>query len=166
MEGSFYFVFTCGQLKSFPSHRYLLSVGGDGCIFSWKLAESLVKAMQDRLMELYASAQRRSIRISAPPPPPSPPIVASLSANTAASLAVKQYHHQVGGRSNQSNIIQEQSSGEGSPRPTSGNKWVSRVDSDKGYELFGRQILPSKEKHKLTLELTSDVTATPLRAKL
>ena len=41
-------------------------------------------------------------------------------------------------------------------RPVSG-KWAARLDSEKGYELFGRKILPSKEKHKLTLELSGAI---------
>ena len=42
-----------------PDGRSLYSVGGDGCIMIWDLAEDLVLAMQDRLLELYAAAQRK-----------------------------------------------------------------------------------------------------------
>ena len=42
-----------------PDGRYLLSVGGDGCIMIWSLAEPLVSAMQERLLELISSAIKR-----------------------------------------------------------------------------------------------------------
>lgn len=36
--------------------RYLLTVSGDACIFIWRLAPSLTKAMQNRLMEMQHPA--------------------------------------------------------------------------------------------------------------
>lgn len=42
----------------------IVTVGGDGVILVWKVAEFLVKAMQDRLMELYANAQRRNQKLA------------------------------------------------------------------------------------------------------
>ena len=36
--------------------RHLVSIGGDGCIMVWKVSESLVTAMQDRLVDLYGEA--------------------------------------------------------------------------------------------------------------
>lgn len=49
-------------LKFSPDGRLLVSIGGDGCIMVWRVADSLVKAMQDRLVELLTSAQRRNIK--------------------------------------------------------------------------------------------------------
>ena len=46
-------------VKFSPDGRSLYSIGGDGCIMIWDLAEDLVLAMQDRLLELYAAAQRK-----------------------------------------------------------------------------------------------------------
>jgi len=39
--------------------RSLYSVGGDGCIMIWDLSQDLVEAMQDRLVELFANAQKK-----------------------------------------------------------------------------------------------------------
>jgi len=49
-------------LKFSPDGRLLVSIGGDGCIMVWRIADSLVKAMQDRLVELLTSAQRRNVK--------------------------------------------------------------------------------------------------------
>ena len=49
-------------LKFSPDGRLLVSIGGDGCIMVWRVADSLVKAMQDRLVELLTSAQRRNLK--------------------------------------------------------------------------------------------------------
>jgi len=46
-------------VKFSPDGRYIFSIGGDGCIMQWKLGDILVRAMQDRLMELYSKAQRK-----------------------------------------------------------------------------------------------------------
>ena len=82
-----------------------------------------MKTMQDRLMELYTSAQRRSVRIV-------------RQSSSAASLLSK-------------------SANESTTGSVVSGKWASRVDSANGVELFGRKVFPAKEKHKLTLELTS-----------
>jgi WD40 repeat protein len=52
-------------VKFSPDGRYLVSIGGDGCILMWRVAEFLVKAMQDRLIELMSSAQRRNHKATA-----------------------------------------------------------------------------------------------------
>lgn len=90
-----------------------------------------MKTMQDRLMELYASAQRRSVRIVRQSSEAVPSVSRGSADDHPAATAT-------------------------ASRPVSG-KWAARLDSEKGYELFGRKILPSKEKHKLTLELSGAI---------
>lgn len=46
-------------VKFSPDGRYILSIGGDGCILAWRVPPTLVATMQDRLLELYTSAQKR-----------------------------------------------------------------------------------------------------------
>lgn len=46
-------------IKFSPDGRYIVSVGGDGCIIVWRVPASLVSAMQDRLLEMYTTAQRK-----------------------------------------------------------------------------------------------------------
>jgi WD40 repeat protein len=46
-------------VKFSPDGRSLVSISGDGCILVWRISSPLVKAMQDRLMELYTTAQKR-----------------------------------------------------------------------------------------------------------
>lgn len=46
-------------MKFSPDGRTILSTGGDGCILIWKVPPTLVASMQDRLLELYSTAQRR-----------------------------------------------------------------------------------------------------------
>ncbi len=43
--------------------RHIISIGGDGCIMVWKLSDSLVTAMQDRLVELYGEAVQKQASI-------------------------------------------------------------------------------------------------------
>ena len=43
--------------------RHLVSIGGDGCIMVWRLHESLVAAMQDRLVELYGEAVQKQYSV-------------------------------------------------------------------------------------------------------
>lgn len=98
--------------------------------------------MQDRLVELYSSAQRRSIRISAP----------TADADLSTSERNDSYsasHEGIAG----SDGVRRSSSGKSGV-----NKWATRVDSEKGYELFGRKVIPvgGRDKMKLTLELTTD----------
>ena len=46
-------------LKFSLDGKYLVSVGGDGCIFVWRLSSVLVSAMQERLVEMLATAQQQ-----------------------------------------------------------------------------------------------------------
>lgn len=50
-------------VKFSPDGRSLYSIGGDGCIMVWDLAVDLVEAMQDRLLELYAVAQKKKAAV-------------------------------------------------------------------------------------------------------
>jgi WD40 repeat protein len=43
---------------------HIVTVGGDGCVIIWRIHDLLVKGMQDRLMELYANAQRRNQKLA------------------------------------------------------------------------------------------------------
>jgi WD domain, G-beta repeat len=51
-----------------PDGRYLLSVGGDGCIMKWSLGEHLVEGIQERLLELTTAHKLKMARIPAPVP--------------------------------------------------------------------------------------------------
>lgn len=131
----------------------LLTIGGDGLIMVWRVADLLVKAMKDRLVELYSSAQKRNARavvrqqsigaahVSADQLPEVPP---------AASLShLKQ------------KVLSRHGSGEVARPPAQGasdhhrHKW----DAQEGYELFGRKVVPGHDAHKLTLELTTAALA-------
>lgn len=50
-------------LKFSPDGSYLISIGGDGCIFVWKTSSFLMKSMKDRLMELFMKAQKRNNKV-------------------------------------------------------------------------------------------------------
>lgn len=54
-----------------PDGRYLLSVGGDGCIMRWSLAESLVQGIQDRILELATNSNLKAAQSPLPSPVPS-----------------------------------------------------------------------------------------------
>lgn len=155
-------------VKFSPDGRHLLSIGGDGCIFVWRVAESLVKAMQDRLMELMSNAQRRNIKataavrrsqhaegthLEAPPPLPAPTF--GLPAHAQAAPAAPPLPSTPGlGASTDS-----KTSAGSAPK----SRWAERVQQEHGYELFGKKIdptaTPDHNRNKFTLELTSTTRA-------
>lgn len=123
-----------------PDGRHIISIGGDGCIMQWRLGESLVKAMQDRLMELYSTAQRRqqkailkhTMSIQGTPAPPPPP--ESAMAGIMPPPPPTDHH-----------------------APAS--RWASRVAQEGGYEIFGKKVTTDKppDKNKFTLVLSETV---------
>ena len=42
-----------------PDGKFLITVGGDGCILQWRLGGLLRSAMKERMLELYAVAKRK-----------------------------------------------------------------------------------------------------------
>lgn len=145
-----------------PDGRFLLSVGGDGCVMMWGMAEPLVAAMQERLLELFSSAQTRQLQVMIPSDgghssktspkgspltvrPPPPP---SYQAATAAPAAL------VG--SEKVEVRKVADSVGASVASGRGSRWASRVDPQGGYELFGRKMgNNAAQKMKLTLEPSS-----------
>lgn len=86
-------------LRFSPDGRNLLTVSGDGCILQWRLGETLQAAMRDRLLELYAIAQRKQSKAivalnalatvsvtAASTTPPTPPILPSSEKSFAQPL--------------------------------------------------------------------------------
>lgn len=155
-----------------PDGRHLLSVGGDGCIMIWAMAEPFVAAMQERASELLLSSQKRQSKNFAsrgsdvsnsnsdspplgpgpgmrgpsivPPPPPS-----DAAAKSAVAVAVEGSRTEAR-RGVADSVGEAASSGRGS-------RWASRVDPNGGYELFGRKMgsAAPAQKMKLTLEPSS-----------
>jgi WD domain, G-beta repeat len=147
-----------------PDGRFLLSVGGDGCVMMWGMAEPLVAAMQERLLELVSSAQTRQLQVVIPTgegghssrtspkgspvsvrPPPPPSYQAAMAVSAAAVVSGEK----VEVRKVADSVGASVASGRGS-------RWASRVDPQGGYELFGRKMgNSSAQKMKLTLEPSS-----------
>lgn len=69
-----------------PDGRYLLSVGGDGCIMRWSLAESLVQGIQDRIMELASDSNLKAAQSPLPSPVPSAELACLSSLSNDAPL--------------------------------------------------------------------------------
>lgn len=153
-----------------PDGRHLLSVGGDGCIMIWAMAEPFVAAMQERASELLLSSQQRQSKVfasrgadvsnsnsngngdshsvalgvrspSVVPPPPPPDAAVKSVVEGVRTEARKGTADSAGDTT---------SSGRGS-------RWASRVDPKGGYELFGRKMgsASAAQKMKLTLEPSS-----------
>eukprot|EP01038_Epipyxis_sp_PR26KG_P005454 gene5454-7548_t len=121
-------------IKFSPDGQYLITTGGDGCIMMWKLGNTLVKTMQDRIMELYVNAQKRNEKATSKQSASIPPSIPSITNNDMPN-----------NNDPNSNI-----------KPK--NQWASRIDPKGGYELFGQkiQLENNKNKNKFTLELTEN----------
>ena len=146
-----------------PDGRYLLSVGGDGCVMMWSLADPLVIAMQDRLLELLTSAQKRQMKVAR-----SLSSVGGSSVNGWSSIDVHSSQQTTVARmpSSAGGGIHGANGGGGNMGggvvPTSASKWATRVDRHSGYELFGQKVVPARgsmDRNKFTLELTSATAA-------
>lgn len=108
-----------------PDGKHLLSVGGDGCVFIWKLGSSLVSAMRDRLVELYSLAQKKNQK-STPAEVPVPPI-------PPPSSLVPTKPPRVGTAENTDEAAEPKNSG--------GNPWAAKLQEEGGYELLGLNLI-------------------------
>jgi hypothetical protein len=114
------------NIKFSPDGRRLISVAGDGCVFVWTLSEMLVTAMEERLKELYTSAQKKQMKLSQqlerlpsgsadqdhsvmPPPPPPGPTASSSPPTAAAKL-----HPSIAKHRDSRNLARNKDSGTGS----------------------------------------------------
>jgi hypothetical protein len=188
------------SVKFSPDGKNLISVGGDGCILVWEIAEHLVEAMQDRLVELYAVAERKkqvaderihqatgglpaegvvgksvssskrpgtsiasSITNSAEKATPTRPSTAGIQQKQQqqqqkptrrlpawAARGLKSSTESTSSTSSNGNP-QQQPMPPLPPPPQS--KWAERVNNQ-DLQILGKPLV-NKEKHKLTLELTT-----------
>lgn len=162
--------------------KQLISVGGDGCIFVWKVSDVLVIAMQERLVELYNEALQKQVDI----------MRKSQSLSLLKKSREKKNNNSVdmtvsgalppppgtddNNSNGNSNVTSQDTSNTGStgqesiappPPPAEavnnkrgvGGKWASRQED--GYALFGQQInlnapqlQEGKQLNKFTLEMT------------
>lgn len=158
-------------IKFSADGRRLITVGGDGCIMAWKVSDELVQDMQDRLVELYANAQKRQEKaknavrtggISAVP--------SDQPTDTAESTSPSDQHDSCAKSAGKLRLPSDRLPAWAQKRPAAGetgasvsssgsqqrddaNKWMARVDGQ--YEVGNRKVDPAAERHKLTLEVTS-----------
>lgn len=122
-----------------PDGKFLLSVGGDGCIMKWALADRLVEGMQERLLELAtahkmkmtkpdpASSSRREGR-DAPVSPSEIPMPMPPSRESSVSPPPPgQGRGSVGGV--RTGGIRDRDLPVPSSGDSEGDRWASRVDS-------------------------------------
>lgn len=151
-----------------PDGRFLLSIGGDGCIFVWKIGSALVSAMRDRLVELYHNAQRKSqiLREGQNEPLPIPPLVQDSIAtpqktpalrdnalatpsldpselSRARETPVSAMQTEAASTGNDESVFLEESA---EPKSAGDNPWVAKASS--GYELFGQKLSTSHAQSK------------------
>jgi hypothetical protein len=50
-------------VKFSPDGKYLLSIGGDGCIMQWSLSRAMIEEMEDRLLELLLQAEKKAAKV-------------------------------------------------------------------------------------------------------
>mmetsp|Transcript_5310 Transcript_5310/g.8769 ORF Transcript_5310/g.8769 Transcript_5310/m.8769 type:complete len:1539 (-) Transcript_5310:162-4778(-) len=50
-------------VKFSPDGKYLLSIGGDGCIMQWRLSQAMISEMEDRLLELLLLAEKKAAKV-------------------------------------------------------------------------------------------------------
>lgn len=203
-------------MKFSADGHYLITIGGEGCIMVWEVASFLVKAMKDRLLELYATAQRKNTRAAVKHAAGMNSMGASsstvMSTSSLASSASAQSTVSVATSSSVANtsaagLVAPQSSltqlkmkmrqssenvtGTGidsgsqsvsasvTSMSTSSsvngairrNRWQQNLEKDPAYEIFGKKInvgslaesvaQDGHSRHKLTLELTSNLDLTP-----
>ena len=173
------------SIRFSPDGRYLLSVGGDGCIMIWRIADLLTNAMQERLSELISSAQKRQTKMSEltvaetgprsvtpsmslmPPPPPytqkpqpnpqQNPQPQSQIQSSSSSASPLVVINDVRSEIRKSIAGSVGASVASGRGRGRGSRWASRADQQEEYELFGRKMssVPNTEKYRLTLELTN-----------
>eukprot|EP01034_Spumella_vulgaris_P023932 gene23932-30216_t len=145
-----------------PDGQHLVTIGGDGCIMMWRLADYLVKHMQDRLVEMVANAQKKNEKSDLPPRPattggaaypvPAPLGVGALMPPAPPTAAEQQ---------RPSTAAAPSSNPATKPHPS---KWGAK-GADEGYELFGRKIVPAvapplnQSKFTAELDVTMDEAA-------
>ncbi len=156
-------------MKFSADGHYLMTIGGEGCVMVWQVASFLVKAMKDRLLELYATAQRRNTRAAVRH-------AAGMSVSSTMSSSSGQSTYSVASTSTMSTTtasntgitvpqaslaqlkqkIQRQTSdsAEGSIQNAGGmsssssinggiarkNRWQQNLEKDPAYEIFGKKI--------------------------
>jgi hypothetical protein len=192
-------------VKFSPDGRHLISVGGDGCIMVWEMAEHLVEAMQDRLVELYALAERkkqiadeRAEQLSAQVQPgqesdkvkpairtgglsvksreaaPDGIVGKALGSKQRPSTSAPTAERSTPSRpftagdqvkqkpairrlpawaATKGSVPEASRSGDPSTHPPQ-SKWADRAN-DQNLQILGKPMV-TKEKHKLTLELTAE----------
>lgn len=160
-----------------PDGRYLMTIGGDGCIMMWKVSDVLVKGMQDRLMEMLSRAQKQSNKavlrasqeLQRPAttgglpvvPPPTAAVVGAAAAPAGAPFMPPAPPTAAEEKRPATALGTVSSAGH--------KKWGSKSEADGGYELFGRKIVPvAHNVNKFTVELSDSVLirdATPEKAK-
>jgi WD40 repeat protein len=153
-----------------PDGRFLLSVGGDGCIMKWALAERLVEGMQERLLELVtahkmkmtkpdsASSSRRESR-DAPVSPSKLPMPMPPSRDSSVSPPPPGQSRGTAGGVRTGGIRDRDL-----PVPSSGDsegsdRWASRVDQQ-SYDSHSRR---NSNESEPTRKYTSEMNAEDLR---
>ena len=136
-------------IKFSPDGRHLVTVAGDGCIFIWKVGDILYAAMQERLLELFATAQAKeeqqsqiATNVPVPADVPSIPVPEPMSVPVPDEPAA----------------LSNASAGAQADAVAAGGKWAANVREDRGggYELFGRKVdAQGENRNKFTLELGS-----------
>jgi hypothetical protein len=132
-------------LRFSPDGRRLISVAGDGGVFVWALAPALIEVMQQRMVELFASAARREERAKAS----SPPTTAAAAAAIKIASALPPPPPTVATTSGEATLPPPP------PEPRR-SKWAAKAAGlPKGVQVAGQHLQTDHErKNKFTLELS------------
>jgi WD40 repeat protein len=200
----------CTALCFTPSGTELVTVGGEGVVCMWRVANVLVKAMKERLLELFVAAQRRNSKARglAESASTSASFTTSTATATATVTAGAGVEAEAATNEQQSEVqsslsmlkkklikppsstavdslhssflppsyaslsaasvsaVSVSSSSSSLSSAAAAQVRRSRWQSETPYELFGRRVETSsgdkdKEKHRLTLELTTGNFVSP-----
>lgn len=139
------------------------SIAGDGCVFVWAVCQELIEAMQERLLELYATAQRKQQEKAARNYEANPKSLSSEQAKIESQSALSVVESKIISKLPQWAVHPSESTEKTIVESDKGagqilkSKWNGKnPNSTDKIEIFGKVLKRGKERNKLTIDLSNN----------